>query len=233
MAAHLLGDDLSLLSRQRDGAPQGLLRFLDATPSFRAALDGFNDHWVETIGFLGPRLLVDLLEATGPWTADWYAAVDPLSLGEPVGFFGATGPSPYWQIAAREYGERWIHHHQILRAVERPAIGDTSLLSLTLALAARGITAHLRDLGAHAGDTVVLAVDGLAAWTLLRQDDGWHLLDGAEAQPTSVVRVEAGVAGTALFRGMSAAEVESVLTVEGNPELGRRVARGIAALSGR
>ena len=85
VAAHILGDDLSLLSRQRDGAPQGLVRFLEAAPSFRAALDAFNDHWVETVQFFGHRLLADLLEATGAWSVDWYAAVDPMSLGEPVG----------------------------------------------------------------------------------------------------------------------------------------------------
>ena len=233
VAAHLLGDDFSLLSRQRDGAtPQGLLRFLEGAPNFRAALDAFNDHWIETVRFFGPRLLVDLLEVTGPWTADWYAAVDPHSPGEPVGFFAATGPSPYWQIAAREYAERWIHH-QILRALGRPAIGDPPLLTTALAVVVRGFTAHLRDLGAHDGDTVVLAVDGLGAWTLRRRDEAWVLLDGAAAQATAVVRIDAGVAGTALFRGMGADEVEAAHSVEGDADLGWRFVRGIAAMAAR
>jgi hypothetical protein len=46
IALHVLGDDLSLLSRQRDTAPSGLLQYARANPGlgFRALLDGFNEH---------------------------------------------------------------------------------------------------------------------------------------------------------------------------------------------
>ena len=48
IAAHILGDDLSLLSRQRDGAPSGLalLARKGAGPDFRSMLNTFNDQWV-------------------------------------------------------------------------------------------------------------------------------------------------------------------------------------------
>jgi uncharacterized protein (TIGR03083 family) len=92
VATHVLGDDLSLLSRQRDGAPNGLLGFQRPGEDFRTALDRFNDRWVEAARFFSPSLLIELLDLAGTWTADWYRAVDPESLGEPVGFFGAQGP---------------------------------------------------------------------------------------------------------------------------------------------
>ena len=45
IAAHLLGDDLSLLSRQRDAAPPGLLAVLQDGDDLGSALDRFNDQW--------------------------------------------------------------------------------------------------------------------------------------------------------------------------------------------
>lgn len=120
VALHLLGDDLSLLSRQRDAATNGLLTYAVDHPglTFPELLDGFNEQWVHAAGFFSTALVVELLAITGTWTADYYGAADPLALGEPVGFFGAYGqPSPHWQAHAREYIERWIHHSQIRRAL--------------------------------------------------------------------------------------------------------------------
>jgi uncharacterized protein (TIGR03083 family) len=137
VAAHVLGDDFSLLSRQRDGAMPGLFRYLADGIEFRAALDRFNDTWVDTVQFFSPEVLIDLLECTGRWTHEWYSEVDPDRIGEPVGFFGATSGAPYWMIAAREYAERWIHHNQILRALDRPEIEDERLVQKATEVMAR------------------------------------------------------------------------------------------------
>src|SRR5437660_11510829 len=63
IATHVLGDDLSLLSRQRDGAVQGLVLLADelAGADFRTLLDTFNDRWVAAARFLSPELLIELL----------------------------------------------------------------------------------------------------------------------------------------------------------------------------
>src|SRR5207237_235870 len=129
---HVLGDDLSLLSRQRDGAVPGLLLLADelAGADFRTLLDTFNDRWVAAARFLSPDLLIDLLRLCGEWTATYYETVDPEAPGEPVGLFGAApnASSPFWQAIAREYLERWIHHSQIRRALGLPSLGDRQFL---------------------------------------------------------------------------------------------------------
>lgn len=233
VATHVLGDDLSLLSRQRDGAASGLLGVLQPGEDFRTALDRFNDRWVEAAQFVSTTLLLELLELAGRWTADWYRAVDPDSRGEPVGFFAADGPSPYWQIAAREYVERWIHHHQIRRAVGRPNRDDTAILQPAVATVARGLAAHLRGLGAESGASIVLAVDGLASWTLMRDGERWRLFDGEVERANAQVRLDRSLATDALSRGMPASEVEAAFSLEGDLQLARRAARGIGALAGR
>src|SRR3954447_7221741 len=125
VALHVLGDDLSLLARQRDDAIDGLTLYAEthAGLTLYERLDRFNEQWVVAATFLSHTLILDLLELSGRWTASFYADIDKDKLGEPVGMFAAQEASPYWQIAAREYLERWIHQHQIRRAVGRPDAG--------------------------------------------------------------------------------------------------------------
>jgi uncharacterized protein (TIGR03083 family) len=138
VATHVLGDDLSLLSRQRDGAVQGLVYMSHEMPGadWRMLLDAFNDSWVATARFLSPALLLELLRLTGEWTADYYQAVDPQAPGEPVGLFGASRreTSPFWQAIAREYLERYVHHSQIRRALGLGSLADRQFLSTGIAV---------------------------------------------------------------------------------------------------
>lgn len=132
VATHILGDDVSLLSRQRDRAENGLSILSAEMPSsdFRTLLNTFNDRWVAAARFLSPDLLIELLGLTGEWTAEYYESVDPLTDGEPVGLFGAgqSESSPFWQGIAREYLERWIHHSQIRRALGLTSLSDRRFL---------------------------------------------------------------------------------------------------------
>ena len=150
VATHVLGDDLSLLSRQRDRATSGVILTAEEFPGadFRAVLDAFNDRWVAAARFLSPLLLVDLLRLAGEWTAAYYESVDPELPGEPVFFFGSDGSSsPVWHAIAREYMERWVHHSQIRRAVGRLSLSDDEFLSVGADVAAAVAAAEARRPG--------------------------------------------------------------------------------------
>jgi len=127
VATHVLGDDLSLLSRQRDTATNSLMLMAEEMPGadIPTLLDAFNDRWVATARFVSPTLLVDLLAFAGDRTATFYESVDLDAPCEPVFFFGSQGEiSPYWQAIAREYVERWVHHSQIRRAIGMPSLAE-------------------------------------------------------------------------------------------------------------
>jgi uncharacterized protein (TIGR03083 family) len=139
VATHVLGDDLSFLSRQRDGAQNGLVQLAAELPGadFRTLLNTFNDRWVAAAGFLSSDLVIELLRLSGDWTASFYEAVNPEAPGEPVGFFGARGPSsPYWHAIAREYVERWVHHSQIRRALGLGSVATEPFLRAGVEVAA-------------------------------------------------------------------------------------------------
>ena len=136
IAAHILGDDLSLLSRQRDGALPGLFLVAEkmAGADIRQLLDAFNDQWVEAARFMSPPVLLELLGLAGQWTLDFYRSVDPGAPCEPVPLYSPEPGemSPYWQAIAREYLERWTHHAQIRRALGRGSLAASPYLDVGL-----------------------------------------------------------------------------------------------------
>ena len=134
IATHVLGDDLSLLSRQRDAAVPGVIHVAEhmAGADFPTLLNAFNDQWVDAARFFSPALLIELLRVSGDPTENYYRAVDPTAPGEPVGMFGAAldGGSPFWHAIAREFLERWAHHSQILRALGRPSLASEGVFDV-------------------------------------------------------------------------------------------------------
>lgn len=163
IASHILGDDLSLLSRQRDGAVQGLVLMAERMPGagFRALLDGFNDQWVEAVRFISPRILLELLDLVGRWTHCYYGEVDPNAPGEPVALFGVPlgASSPFWHAIAREYLERWVHHSQIRRALGMASLAEAPFLDVGHAIIATVA-------GALTGDDTVPSDDPNEQWTI-------------------------------------------------------------------
>ena len=236
IALHLLGDDVSLLSRQRDGEPPGVV--VEATgpswPELMIALDHFNEDWVQTAGFLSPAVITDLLRVTGDWTSQWYATVDPNRLGETIHWISPADPQPYGLLAAREYLERWIHQLQIRRAVDRPGLTDEQYVVPAVAMTLRGFPRGLVGIPAEPDTTVTFVItDTKASWTLRRTTDGWVLQDGEPPRPN--VRLGFSLDSTAaLFsRGLPGSTIEKHVTVEGRTDLGDLLVGGLAAFFGR
>jgi uncharacterized protein (TIGR03083 family) len=219
IALQVLGDDLSLLSRQRDAAPPGL------------PLHGFDERWVEAAGFLSPDLVVELLRLTGDWTVRYYAEVDPGARGEPVGLFASAGPSPFWQISAREYVERWVHHQQIRRAVNRADLGDEFLVP-ALDVVVHGLAAHLPDLGAGPGTDISLTVADVGSWVLHRESATWAVCRGHAVEASAELRLEPQLATPAFSRGLSGSDVGAAFTVTGDAALGFAALATLARLIG-
>lgn len=219
IALHILGDDLSLLSRQRDSAPPGLLAVAQrgAAKDFRGLLDAFNEEWVAAATFMSPALLIDMLRITGDWTADWYEQVPADRLGEPVVWLGPE-PAPYWLIAAREFVERWVHHQQIARATSRPGPDETTTVRVVAALAP-GLPRLLGPVRAPDDAVVTLTVLD-ESWTLHGPGGGWAVQPGRADAPTAELTLASPTnAALAFSRGLTAAEMTEALDTSGDPQL--------------
>jgi uncharacterized protein (TIGR03083 family) len=233
IALHLLADDLSLLSRQRDDEPPGVA--IEPGASFDelfVALDRFNDRWVEAASFFSTPVLLELLRLSGEWTQQFYGSVDPDRLGEAVPWIGPDS-APYWLLAAREYIERWIHQLQIRRATGRPGLHDARFVVPAAAVAVRGFPQGFAILPADEATTFTLSVSDAAAWTVRKDGDAWTLHDGAPDAPAVTLALDLDTAALLFSRALTSAELTERLHPQGDADLGALIVAGVAAFFGR
>ena len=230
---HLLGDDLSLLARQRDDrrSPVSIQAEAQGWDQLFVLLDTFNEAWVDAATFISPRLLCELLTLTGAWTHEWYTTVDPDRLGEPVPWVNLD-PSPYWFLGAREYFERWIHHQQIRRALGAPPLDDPRWVVPSVGILARGFPAGMALLDAAAGTTLSVVLPD-AAWTVEKGPTGWQLVDGRPDEPTATVAMGYDHAALVFSRALAPADIASGIELDGERELASLFVAGLGAFFGR
>jgi uncharacterized protein (TIGR03083 family) len=232
IALHLLCDDLSLLSRQRDGQQSGLVGFAQTHPglSFLELLDGFNEAFVDGARFLSRDLLLELLKSTGDHSADFYAAKAPDELGEPVFWLTAVGafpaPAPYWAIALREYNERFIHHHQIARALGVPGPREDAFLipafhGFMRLIAARFVVNDEATNNLAKDVRIHFAIDGTDhdGWTI-ESGESWVLHNGKLDAVTTTMLIARDTAARLITKALTSNEITQSLTVSGNKDLG-------------
>src|SRR4051812_18965130 len=222
IALHVLGDDLSLLSRQRDEEASGVA--IEPGASFDelfVALDRFNEQWVSAASFLSPLIVIELLTRAGEWTHLYYGTVDGDRVGEVVSWIGPD-PAPHWLLAAREYWERWIHQQQIRRAVGRPGLHESRFVVPAVAVAMRGFPQGLAAFPAPAGTAVTLAITDAAdaSWTVGCDGQTWTLYDGAPDDPTVRFAIDLDTAALVFSRALTSAELTGRLQPEGDSDLG-------------
>jgi hypothetical protein len=234
IALHILGDDFSLLTRQRDASTNSLILFAEDHPgmSFRALLDGFNEQWVTASRFFSTQLLIEMLGVVGDWSEAFYRDVGLETISqEPVGLFAETELSPYWQVIAREYVERFVHQHQIRRAVFN-ADSDAPLTRAAARVTVHLLAAWMKDYAPAVGSAI--SVDfAVGAWTWVREAQRWTVLEGTAEGAAAQVAVASDEAVRLLSRGMTSNEVVSNMTVSGDDALARGAIEIIAPLVGR
>src|SRR5215216_3721459 len=94
VALHLLGDDVGMLSRGRDGY-NAINSPINSWDELVALLNGLNAQWVQAARRMSPRLLCELLRFTGEQVCDHFRSLDPYALGGPVSWAG-NAPAPVW-----------------------------------------------------------------------------------------------------------------------------------------
>jgi uncharacterized protein (TIGR03083 family) len=235
IALHILGDDFSLLSRQRDASTDSLTLFAAEHPGlrFRELLDGFNEQWVNASAFFSTELVIDLLRLVGEWSEALYCGVglDTVS-HEPVTFFASNVPSPYWQVVAREYVERFVHQSQIRRAIGAPEL-EGELVTAAARVVVHALAAWLRDDAPAVGSTISIDIGAAGMWTWRREHDHWSVVDGAAATPAVCIRVPPERTVAVLSRGVTPDEFAEAITLTGDESIARDALDVITPLVGR
>jgi uncharacterized protein (TIGR03083 family) len=232
VALHLLGNDVDLLSRRRDGtapagAPSGPAGFQELV----ASLDRLNQTWVEATRRISPRLLCELLAVTGKATEHYLASLEPFAVEESVSWIRPE-PLPNWLDVARQYTERWTHQQQIRDAVGMPGLKEPAFMAPVLATFAHALPRAYTGVPAAVGTTVevVLAGDAGGRWVLTRTPDGWRLAAGTAAAPRARVTLDAETAWRLWTKQIRPNAAEAAVSISGDRALGLPVLDAVAII---
>lgn len=221
IAAHLLDTACRRVSAGRDG--WRLPPPAKSVAGYGDLVDFLNDlnaQWVTAARRLSPRLLTDFLALVEPQLAEHFVALDPSSAGIPVSWAGES-ESQSWFDVARELTERWHHQQQIRLAVGAPPLDDPNLSGPVLETFLRALPHRYRDVQAAEGDSLVVRIEGRAAYayTLRREGSGWVLLAGEAADPKARIVIPEEPAWLLLTKGMTGDAARQHATIEGEPRL--------------
>jgi hypothetical protein len=224
VAAHLVDGNVRQISFRRD-------RLAPVDPEFPIRshtdlvrfLDGLNAVWVKAFERASPRVLVEMLELTGPPVAEIFAGLDPFV----PALFGVAWAgemsSPNWFDTAREYTERWHHQQQIRDAVGAAPLTARPWLHPVLDTFLRGLPHAYREVDAAAGTDVAFEIAGEAggSWVLRREAVGWTLHAGETPGAAAHVRADQDTTWRLLTKGLKPEEAAGRVRFEGREELCR------------
>lgn len=229
VAAHLIADDLSRLSSQRDGHREPW----DAeSEPLKAYIDRRNADWVAATRRLSAPVVRALLELGGEETQQLFESLDPFQLGPPVSW-ASPEPAPVWLDIARELTERWHHQQQIREAIGAPLLNDQAFMAPVLATFAFALVPPYRGVDAPAGTAVQLTVQGPSGgeWCVVRAEGGWRLRVGHAATPAASVSMDEETAWRMYVRALQRDEVERRSRIAGDERLGARLLDAVALVA--
>ncbi|MEW6130572.1 MAG: maleylpyruvate isomerase family mycothiol-dependent enzyme [Acidobacteriota bacterium] len=216
LAAHLLGGDVGILSRKRDGFAF-VNKSIDSWAELVAFINELNAVWVQAAGRFSPRLLCELLRLTGEQVCDYFKTLDPWAVGDPVSWAGDE-PAPVWLDLAREYTERWHHQQQIRDAVQRPGMKEPKFFAPVLDAFVRALPHTYRNVEADENTLVTLTITGAAGgrWSLLRETQMWNLYLDVERQPDAELVMDEDLAWRLFTKGVNKDQAHRVVTFKGD-----------------
>jgi uncharacterized protein (TIGR03083 family) len=218
VAAHLLGGDVWILSGKRDEFR--LHHTIHSHEQLIELVDRLNAEWDLAASRMSPRLLRELLAFSGPAVDSFFAALNPMKIGDPVSWAGPD-PAPIWFDLAREFTERWHHQQQIRDATGRPPLYDPYFLSPVLDTFVRALPYTFRDSKAPVGTSVRLEITGEAGgvWFVYRAEEAWTLLLDATPEPAANVVLPQDVAWRLFTKGLDREKARSLASINGRADL--------------
>ena len=231
IAAHLLGGQLGILSRKRDGyaySDDPIQKWDELV----TLINNLNEIWVKAASRLSPRVLCDLLKLSGEEVCVYFRSLDPYAIGGPVDWAGPD-PAPVWLDLAREYTEWWHHQQQIRDAVGKPGLKQPKFFAPVLDAFVRALPHTYRNVGAKDGTVVALTIAGDSGgrWLLRRETGAWRLyIDGAQKADAETI-IDQEVAWRLFCNGTSKDEALASATLSGDRVLASKALEMISVIA--
>jgi uncharacterized protein (TIGR03083 family) len=233
ITAHLLDDDLRRLSFHRDGQPPPPGGAIDGYASLVAMINRMNAEWVAVARRMSPRVLIELLEVTGPMVVELFRSIDPHAPAHWAVAWAGEETSAHWFDVGRDYTERWLHQQQIRDAVGAAPLTGREWLHPVLDLFVRAVPVAYRAVVREDGTALGLAIEGPAGgeWTLRREAGTWHLLSGRHPAPHATVTMSDDTAWRLFSKGLAREAARARVRIDGDQALGEGVLGTLAVMA--
>ena len=231
IATHLLGGQLGILSRKRDGyAYSG--NPIKEWDELVALINNLNDIWIKAASRLSPRVLCDLLKLSGEQVCAYFNSLDPYAIGDPVDWAGPERV-PVWLDLAREYTEWWHHQQQIRDAVGKPGLKKPRLFAPVLDTFVRALPHTYRHIEARDGTVVALTISGDAGgrWVLRRENGLWRLYVDAVHTADAETIIDQELAWRLFTKGIGRDDALAGATLNGDRALASRALEMISVIA--
>jgi uncharacterized protein (TIGR03083 family) len=231
LAAHIVADDLIIVSHGRDGYRGG---FIDAGSygALIAAINEQNEQWVRAARRLSTGVIIELLRFSGERAVAQFRSRDLMAIGGPVDWAGPD-PAPVWLDVAREYTERWAHQQQIRDAVDRPGLKDRRFFAPLLDTYMRGVPHAFRDTPAPDGTHIRIEITGDAggAWSLVRTNARWALYAAVSTPSHATTTLDQETAWRLFTKGITPAAARMRVRLSGDASLAAQVLQTVSVLA--
>jgi hypothetical protein len=223
VAAHLLDGDLRKIAAYRDGHLLPLSDPIETDADLARFINSLNATGVGYAARLSSRLITDLLEVTGGWTAGVIETLDPHARSLFAVSWAGEAESENWMDTGREYTERWHHQAQIRDAIGAPRLLEPTWFLPLLDMSIRVLPRTYGNVDAPSGTTVTLAVhrETHGAWSIVKGDAGWEVFSGAADRANATIQMASDDAWRLFYNALPADAVQSRVRIEGDPTLAR------------
>ena len=235
VALHLLGGDIGVLSRKRDGFSPGPPP--ESARELLELVNNINRAWVTAGRRMSSRVLVDLLKFLGDQLCRHFRELDPFEFGEPVSWAGPE-PAPIWLDIAREYTEKWHHQQQIRDAVGASPLYEPRYFAPVLDAFVRALPLTYREVTGKEGDRVRLTISGESggSWLVVRENDGWNLYvdskrEEAALTPNAEVIIDQDAAWRLFTKGMSVESARARAEVIGDARMALKALETVSVIA--
>jgi uncharacterized protein (TIGR03083 family) len=222
--AHLIGTESALAGQ----APPPSGADIRGLPHVRNDIGAANEQWVQGLRGESSAALLDRFRAI---TATRRAALETMSAEElDAPSWTPAGPGTYGRFMRIRVFDCWMHEQDIRDAVGMPGHGDGPCAAVALSEAASALGYIVgKRAGAPEGATVTIELTGPehVTWHVL-VDGRARLVDTLPGPPTAAVRLTSHLFSRLAGGRVPAAEHLAEITVDGDQDLGRRVALALA-----
>lgn len=230
VTAHILADDLGIISNRRDH--DGVYFEVATFAELVEKINAHNALWVGAAKRISRRLLMTFLEETGIELAAILAQMENQNDTAKVDWI-SDSEVPIWLEVGRELTEYWMHHQHVCEAVGVISLKDRRFMLPILTVFAHALPRTYQAVQADPNTVIQITVTGEAAtdFYLIREESGWGLFAGTELPTTTQVTLDDQTAWRVFTKGIDPQTALAQAQLHGDEALGRAFFETVAIIA--